>query len=248
MGSVGSSDVTGPLGAIQRWVIKQIAKAAGLIENDISKAADYVAGRFGGIENTISHLAGEMNHIVASAGGDVSRLWDHARKDVDGWIHDAIGDALAVKGAIWNDLKSWGHDAEHYTDNAVSAFHRDVLRPVENGLHAAIHDAEHVAEDAWHVWYKDIWGPADKIIHDAEHDAHKAVYWIDHSGLDAVHLVEKCWDFLEWVALNPARALESLPRKALAELTTGKLSGDADTITSGWSGLVTELEKVFPDD
>jgi hypothetical protein len=86
------------------------------------------------------------------------------------------------------------------------------------------------------------------MIHEAEHDAKKAISFIDHSALDAIHIVDECWDWLEWMAKNPAKALEELPPKALAELTKGKLSSEADTITSGWAGLTKELDKKFPND
>lgn len=241
-------DLSGPVTAVEKWVLKQLSKVATLIENDISKLHGYLSARLGGVENTISHLAGEVSSTVGSLGGDARKVLDSLRHDIAAAVDSGVHKAEAELSTVEKEAKTLGHDAEHYADAALKTFERDVIRPLERDLRTAIHDAESAAEDAWHVWYKDIWAPADKIIHDAEHDAHKAIYFIDHSALDAIHLIDECWDWLLWMAKNSAEALEELPAKMLARLTLTGLEAHGATVTSGWDSLVTELDKKFPND
>jgi prophage DNA circulation protein len=241
-------DVTGPLGKIEKWTLKQIAKAAALVENDVHKLSDYVDAHVGGIENTISHLAGQINNLAAGVGGDVAGAFDATRHEIASLIDDALHPIKSEDDALKRDVPGWAKDAEHYADDALKAFERDVLDPALKEIRTAIHAAESDAEHAWHVWYKDIWAPALHDLREAEHAAHQAIYFIDHSALDAIHIVDECWDWLEWMAKNPAKALEELPAKAFAELGSGKLSAAATEVTSGWSDLVTELEKKFSND
>jgi len=242
------SDLTEPVSVPIRWIIKQIVKLGSLIETDIDAVYGYLASRFGGVENTISHLAGQINDLLASVGGALDGFWKAAKSDVEGWIGDAIHDAVAIGGDIWTVVRPWFHDAEHYADTAVSDFHRDVLTPAVNDINTALDDAQKVS--AW-VWQTFVPQAIASVVHDAS-EAHvaasKAIYWIDHGGMDAVHLVEKCWDFLEWVAVNPIRALEELPAKLLPSLTTSVLEEKGTTVLGGFDGLVSELDKVYPDE
>jgi len=247
-GKSALSDASGIFAPVYKWVLKQVVAAVSLVENDISKAYHYVNSRLGGVENTISHLAGQINSVIGGLPHDLTSTLDGVRHDVASWIDTAVKPIEADVDTTIKDAKGIGHDAEHYADTAIAAFEKDVLRPVENELRHLIHDAESEADHAWHVWYKDIWAPALHDLREAEHNAAKAVYFIDHSALDAIHLIDECWDWLLWFAKNPLRAFEQLPADALRQLTTGKLSGQADTVTAGFGGLVTELDKVYPDD
>ena len=224
-GKSALSDIFGGAGSIEKWVIKQIVKAASLIENDIAKVYGYVASRFGGIENTISHLAGQVNTLAGKAGrsleGDVGKLG----KDAEGWVKDA----------------------ENYADSALRVFERDVLDPALRKLHAAVSDAEKASKAALSAFERDVVKPIEHDAAEALHDAKKAVSFIDHSALDAIHIVDECWEWLEWMAKNPAKALEELPAKMLGQLTAAELEQKGATVTSGWSGLLADLERKFPD-
>jgi hypothetical protein len=247
-GKSALSDITGVFGATERWVMKQIVKAASLIENDIAKVYGYIASRFGGVENTISHLAGEINSTIRGIPHDITSTLADLRHDIAADVDAAVSGIKRGAGDVEGGVKALEHDAEHYADTAIADFKRDVLDPLERDLRRAIHDATSEAEHAWHVWYKDIWAPALHDLREAEHDAHKAVYFIDHSALDAIHLIDETWDFLSWVAKNPLKALEAFPAKMLSELTAAKLESQGTTITSGWAGLTKELDKKFPND
>jgi len=217
-------DVKGPLGAIETWVLKRIAQAGGLIENDVHKLTSAIWSHLSGVKNTLSFLAGEINTLADRAGKDLSGDLGKLVKDAEGWLHDA----------------------ESYADSAVSTFDRDVLDPALSGLRRAIHDVEAAPDKVWHDWLNDVWKPADKVIHDAEVDAHSALHWVDHEGHDIKVLLDKCWDWLEWLGASSIHDVESLPHKMLSELTTTKLEEHAAEAVSGWGGLLKELDKELP--
>jgi len=227
IGAVKSAlnDLSGPISTVEKWVLKQLVALGSLISNDIEKGNRYLASRFGGVENTIGHLAGDVNaiadHIGKDATGDVSRL----EKDAEGWVTEA----------------------EHYADDALRAFERDVLDPALHELRTAINDAEKASRAALSVFERDVVKPIEHDAAEALHDANKAISFIDHSALDAIHLIDECWDFLSWVAKNPARALAELPSKIFGGITEAELEASGKTVTSGWSNLVTELDKKFPN-
>ena len=223
-GKSALSDIFGGAGSIEKWVIKQIVKAASLVENDIAKVYGYIASRFGGIENTISHLAGQVNALADRAGKDLSGDVGKLSKDAEGWVKDA----------------------EHYADDAIKVFTRDVLDPALREIHTAVHDAEKAGKAELSAFERDVVKPIEHDAAEALHDAKKAVSFIDRSGLDAIHIVDECWDWLEWMAKNPAKALEELPAKMLGQLSAAELEEKGTTVTSGWSGLVSELDKKFP--
>jgi hypothetical protein len=242
------SDLTGVFGPVERWVIKQIAKAASLIENDIDKVWTWLYARFGGIENTISHLAGEINSVVGSLGGDISKVLDSARHDIAAAVDAGVHKAESELSTVESEAVHLGHDAEHYTDTAIAAFEKDVLRPVENELRRLIHDAESEADHAWHVWYKDIWAPALHDLREAEHNAAKAVYFIDHSALDAIHLIDECWDWLLAFARNPIKELESMPGQVARALPGVWTLAANEPATSEIDKVIDWLNKELPNE
>jgi len=235
------------LDPIEKWVLKRIAQAGGFIEDDIRKAASFVWSHFHDVGNTISHLAGQINNLLADVGGDATKLWKGARSDVEGWVSDAINTALSIGGVLWNDAKSWAKDANSYADTAVSTFDRDVLAPALSGLHTALKDIEAAPDKVWHDWLNDVWAPADHTLHTAEVDAHSALHWIEHEGHDIKVLLDGCWDWLEWLGASSIHDVEELPRTLLDALTPAKLEKHAEEVTSGWAHLADELDKVFPD-
>jgi hypothetical protein len=219
------NDLTGPISTVEKWILKQLVKLGSLIGNDITKVYSYLGSRLGGVENTISQLAGQVNALADRAGKDLSGDVGKLSKDAEGWVADA----------------------EHYADSAVKAFERDVLDPALRDLRTAISDAEKVSKAALSTFERDVVKPIEHDASEALHDAKKAVSFIDHSALDAVHLIDECWDWLLWVAKNPAKAIEELPSKMLGSLTSAQLESQGATITSGWSGLADDLDKKFPD-
>ena len=120
-------DVKRPLDSIEKWVLKRIAQAGGLIENDIRKAANAVWSHFHDVGNTISHLAGQINNLAAAAGKDVGVSISWLTHEVDTLVGDAVGAAQKSLGALAKDAEGWLHDAESYADTALSTFDRDVL-------------------------------------------------------------------------------------------------------------------------
>ena len=236
------------LDPIHRWVLKRIAQAGGFIEDDIRKAASFVWSHFHDVGNTISHLAGQINNLLADVGGDATKLWKGARSDVEGWVSDAINTALSIGGVLWNDAKSWAKDANSYADSAVSTFDRDVLGPALSGIHRAIHDIEAAPDKVWHDWLKDVWGPTDKVIHTAEVDAHSALHWVEHEGHDIAVLLDGCWDWLVWLGEVPLDVAENLPEQFAKRLPSVLTEAAAKPDKALWDKVIDELERELPHD
>jgi ElaB/YqjD/DUF883 family membrane-anchored ribosome-binding protein len=234
------------LDPIHRWVLKRIAQAGGFIEDDIRKAANFVWSHFHDVGNTISHLAGQINNLLADVGGDATKLWKGARSDVEGWVSDAINTALSIGGVLWNDAKSWAKDANSYADSAVSTFDRDVLAPALSGLHTALKDIEAAPDKVWHDWLNDVWAPADHTLHTAEVDAHSALHWVEHEGHDIKVLLDGCWDWLVYLGKLSVEEAEHLPEQLKArlpsELTVASMAPDKAL----WDKMVDELRKEVP--
>ena len=236
------------LDPIHRWVLKRIAQAGGFIEDDIRKAASFVWSHFHDVGNTISHLAGQINNLLADVGGDATKLWKGARSDVEGWVSDAINTALSIGGVLWNDAKSWAKYANSYADSAVSTFDRDVLAPALSGLHTALKDIEAAPDKVWHDWLNDVWAPADHTLHTAEVDAHSALHWIEHEGHDIKVLLDGCWDWLVWLGEVPLDVAENLPEQFAKRLPSVLTEAAAKPDKALWDKVIDELERELPHD
>jgi hypothetical protein len=241
-------DVKRPLDSIEKWVLKRIAQAGGLIENDIRKAANAVWSHFHDVGNTISHLAGEINNLADAAGKDVGVSISWLTHEVDTLVGDAVGAAQKSLGALAKDAEGWLHDAESYADSAVSTFDRDVLGPALSGIHRAIHDIEAAPDKVWHDWLKDVWGPTDKVIHTAEVDAHSALHWVEHEGHDIAVLLDKCWDWLVWLGEVPLDVAENLPEQFAKRLPSVLTEAAAKPDKALWDKVIDELERKLPHD
>jgi hypothetical protein len=241
-------DATAPLSSIQKWVIKQLVRAAGLIENDIHKLAHAINSHLGGVENTLSFLAGQINNLAAAAGKDVGVSISWLTHEVDTLVGDAVGAAQKSLGALAKDAEGWLHDAESYADSAVSTFDRDVLGPALSGIHRAIHDIEAAPDKVWHDWLKDVWGPTDKVIHTAEVDAHSALHWVEHEGHDIAVLLDKCWDWLVWLGEVPLDVAENLPEQFAKRLPSVLTEAAAKPDKALWDKVIDELERELPHD
>ena len=239
-------DVKRPLDSIEKWVLKRIAQAGGLIENDIRKAANAVWSHFHDVGNTISHLAGQINNLAAAAGKDVGVSISWLTHEVDTLVGDAVGAAQKSLGALAKDAEGWLHDAESYADTALSTFDRDVLAPAISGLHTALKDIEAAPDKIWHDWLKDVWGPTDKVIHTAEVDAHSALHWVEHEGHDIQVLLDGCWDWLVYLGKLSVEEAEHLPEQLKArlpsELTVTSMAPDKAL----WDKMVDELRREVP--
>jgi hypothetical protein len=241
-------DVKRPLDSIEKWVLKRIAQAGGLIENDIRKAANAVWSHFHDVGNTISHLAGQINNLAAAAGKDVGVSISWLTHEVDTLVGDAVGAAQKSLGALAKDAEGWLHDAESYADSAVSTFDRDVLGPALSGIHRAIHDIEAAPDKVWHDWLKDVWGPTDKVIHTAEVDAHSALHWVEHEGHDIAVLLDGCWDWLVWLGEVPLDVAENLPEQFAKRLPSVLTEAAAKPDKALWDKVIDELERELPHD
>ncbi len=122
-----------------------------------------------------------------------------------------------------------------------------MIDPLEKDLRRAIHVAESAADHAWHVWYSDIWAPAEHELAEARHDAAKAITFIDHSALDAIHLIDECWDWLEAFAAHPFTELESLPGQIRTALPGAWTEAAAEPATATIDKIVDWLNEELPN-
>jgi hypothetical protein len=218
------NDLTGPISTVEKWILKQLVKLGSLIGNDITKVYSYLGSRLGGVENTISQLAGQVNALADRAGKDLSGDVGKLSKDAEGWVADA----------------------EHYADSAVKAFERDVLDPALRDLRTAISDAEKVSKAALSTFERDVVKPIEHDASEALHDAKKAVSFIDHSALDAIHLIDECWDWLEHLALHPVKEIEAIPAGLKAALPSAWTEAAAAPATSEIDKVIDWLTKELP--
>lgn len=241
-------DANHALRPLEKWVLKQIVKAGNLIWADVRNAFDTATSLADSAWDELRLLSSRIDSLGSSFGGDLTKAWDWLKHEVLALVNDTLAPLKHEWDQLSRDAHNWVHDAEHYTDDVWKWADKHVLRPVENDLRHEMHVIAADADHVWHEWLRHVWAPFEHDLHEVEHDAKKAVYWIDHEGLDVAHLVKRAWDWLEWMAVNPFKAFEELPRDVLKSLSTTALEGYATTVTSGWDGLVAELDKVFPSD
>jgi len=212
-------DITGTVNPIYKWVIKQVAKAIGLVENDIGKVRGYLLGVIHAVGSGVGDLAHDLEKVEQTIGGDIRGDIASALSGAKGLVKDALGPLESTVSQLHKDVENWIGNAEHAADKALNWFYDHTIRPalhdIEHEFDVVHHDIDTAVRDVERYWI-------DPLKHDVEealHDAKKAVYFIDHSALDAIHLIDQCWDWLEWLAHNPAGAIESLPKDFLASLT-----------------------------
>jgi hypothetical protein len=237
------SDLTSPVDVVVKWVLKQLTKLGSLIENDISKVYGYIGSRLGGVENTISHLAGEVNSLLGSLGSDVGKALATLRHDIAADVDTAVAGVRSELSTVEREAKTLGHDAEHYADTALRTFERDVLDPALRDLRVGLTDARRAAEAALSAFERDVVRPIEHDAAEGLAEAKKAIYFIDHSGLDAVHLVDKCYDWLRAFADHPIKSLEAVPADVLKQMSTSWSEKQVTAEAKGFSSFAAELEK-----
>ena len=240
-------DLTGPVSTVEQWVLKQLVKLGALVSTDLEKAKGYTVQLIDGVGARIDHLAGQVNSVIGGIPHDITAALDELRHDVAADVDAVVKQASRGQGDIDAGLESIVHDSERYTNSVVAEMKRDVIDPLEKDLRRAIHDAESAADHAWHVWYKDIWAPAEHELAEARHDAAEAITFIDHSALDAIHLIDECWDWLERLAHNPLKSLEALPGELRTALPKAWTEAAVEPDTAVIDKVVSWLEEELPN-
>lgn len=209
---------------LKEWVLRVVNLAIANVENDI---ADVGAA--------VGSIAASVDSLVGSVVSDLARGLDAVWNGIAQGVSDAEHFAEQI-----------GHDAEHYAETAAWAIAHDVADPLwhaaMSGLDALRHEAAHEVDVVVH----DVVDPIGHLADDAARWANDAVSWIDHSGMDAVHLVERCWRFLEWVADHPAAALEALPALLERDFVAPVLEDVESSATTVWDELDKSLSELVP--
>jgi hypothetical protein len=209
---------------VEKWILKQLVKLGSLIGNDITKVYGYLGSRLGGIENTISQLAGQVNNLVAEGGSDVVNTVEN----------------------VGNTVNNWAALLDPYIADALSQFAKDVITPLRNDVKSLDPGLYNSVSSEWDHFKKYDLPGLKKDIADAKADAHKAVSFIDHSALDAIHLIDECWDWLEHLARHPVKEIEAIPAGLKAALPSAWTETAAEPATSEIDKVIDWLTKELP--
>jgi hypothetical protein len=218
-------DLSGPISTVEKWVLKQLVKLTSLVSTDLEKAKGYA-------ESLLSPLSNALGWLIT---------------EVHGWINEAIAPLKSTWDTVSNNVVGWLHDAAHYADDAINRFHRTVVDPLATLIQTDQHNLRSGADTTWQDFLNGPYAALHNVGHDAQRVAHDAEYWVDHAGHDMKVLLDGCWEWLEWLGKNSIHDVESLPAKMLSMLTATELEQKGATVTSGWSGLLADLERKFPD-
>ncbi len=240
-------DLTGPVSTVEQWVLKQLVKLGALISTDLEKAKGYTVQLIDGVGARIDHLAGQVNSVIGSIGGDMDRALAGLRHDVAADVDAAVGPVSSALDTARHDIAHWSDVAAHYTDDALTAFNRDVFLPAIHDLNATIDDLQKASAWVWQVFVPQAIAPVGHDASEAQHAASKAIYWIDHSGMDAVHLIDECWDWLEAFAAHPFTELESLPGRIRTALPGAWTEAAAEPATATIDKIVDWLNEELPN-
>jgi hypothetical protein len=246
-GKSALSDVTGVFGATERWVMKQIVTAASLIENDITKVWTWLYARFGGVENTISHLAGEINNLILKAPSYVVKgeawLWN----EVNPWIETAVSDVPGLVSTYLNDYNKWTNILDPYIQSALSVFARDVITPLRDEVKKLDPSLYNSVSSDWNQFKTHDLPKLKHDIADAQAVVHNAVYWIDHSGYDIKVLLDDCWEWLEELGKISYQAAKVSPGGLKTALPRAWTTAAAEPDTAAIDKVISWLEEELPN-
>ncbi len=211
--------------AIVRWVVKECVRLGNLIGRTaeellagITQVTDFLSSEIGGLETWAGNVY-----------GDIAR-------NIDGTV-----------ARIESDTGSFVRSLESGWDSAVKWSEEHVLDPAARELRRLIHDGEKAWEDIWQTFLRDEWRPALHDLRDVEQTLASLGTALDHGIIDAFHLVEKAWDWLEAFAAHPISELEGLPDDVLAQMTSKWITGAASGTGGLWADFADELGKVLGD-
>jgi hypothetical protein len=233
---------------VQRWVIKEVKKAGDLLEKDIRDVASVAHRDVNDVFGDVEMLTREVKRITLTAGGDIGKALDSVGHAVTSAVTEVEHFAQKIVNETWAHADSLYKDAERFTDTSINWAIKHVIDPAIHDAETTAKDVEKAVEKTVEAVYHDV---ILKVSHDAMtawNDADKALYWIDHSGYDAVKLVEQCWDFLESVASHPASAAERVIRDWSQDLTVKSAEDTAAVAETYAAQLVANMESLFSDD
>jgi len=228
-----------------KWVIKETVKLGDEIWDDYTSIYTLVLTLVDMLVREVGLIWGAIERHVGSIGGDLGKLYQWILNEIAAGVKDAEHLGEHLFSVAYDDALNWFHDAERFSWKVADWLEAHVIRPAVHDLEVAVRDAEREAVRLAEELYHDV---ILKALHDAEKAWAEAVRvgrWLDLVGYDAVKLVERCWDFLEWVAAHPAAALETIPRLVERELSPGWAIGAAEEAEKSFAKMVEAVEGVF---
>lgn len=235
------SEVVKTIDAIKNWTIAHVRDGINALARDLG---DWI----GDLSSTVADVWREITRQAVFIWNRVNNVVAQIYRDAAGWVSDAeryadLGVAVFnrdVVQPIEREGKALYHDAEHYADVAVSDlrgavvdFEHTALSWV-NDLRGAVVDFEHTArtwvddgirqveryaDDGVRIFDRDVIRPLASLLSTVEHDAATALDFALHEGADAVHLVEKAWDWLELLATHALHDVEAIPGELVHALS-----------------------------
>ena len=240
------NDATGVATEIKRWVIKQVALAVGFVENDIHKGIHYLESALDEVGQGIPWIINKVNSLADSVWGDITSSVKHVLSEAERLAHDAVAPVIKAVDTAWHHADNLFHSAEHVADSAINWFYDHTVRPALHDVYAAIHDVEKGADKALHEFELYVVKPIEHDASEALHEAHKAVYFIDHSALDAIHLIDETYDWLNAFRHHPMKSVEALPKALLEAADADWATTKAEDVKSLFGELATQLESTVP--
>jgi hypothetical protein len=239
-------DATAPLSPIQKWVIKQLVRAGGLIENDIAKLARAVHSHLGGVENTLSFLAGQINNLAADAGKDVGVSISWLTSEVNTLVSDAVGSTVKGLGWLTNEIDNLETTVDPWISKALSTFARDVITPLSDEVKALDPSLYNGMANDWDHFKKYDLPTLRHDVHDAETGVGSALHWIDHEGHDIKVLLDGCWDWLVYLGKLSVEEAEHLPEQLKARLPSELTVASMKPDKALWDRMIAELREEIP--
>jgi len=229
--------------SLWRWVVNECTKLGNLVQTDITDVYSNMFTLVRSVDGNITDIWAAVYRLGGSVKGDVSGFVKAVVHDVESEFDSAVKGAESLTWSVWRTADGWYHDALRTAEGDVEAFYHKVIVPLARNISHDITNAEKEADKIAEAVYHDV---LLKIAHDAEEgyaEAVKAVYWIDHTGYDAVRLVEECWDFLEAIALHPV----TLARRGVKDWERSITVSGLEGIASGSQPLYAHVVKSIED-
>lgn len=185
------------------------------VKNFVLSAVNKVLTTVSGWFDDVYRWAGEEIYGLAES------VWariDQAYNDVRGWVDDALhtaagwisdvyrwaGDAIGAVESFARDVLSWAEQAvdqlTRWAQDAVSFLWHQLIDPLWQWVEHAADFVWHIITSWWDTIYRDVIAPIIAGLTWLLDQVPKALDFLWHDVLDVVHLVQKAWKWLVWMA------------------------------------------------
>jgi hypothetical protein len=216
--SEAEKDLKGIVKAVWKWVVKECIALGNLVWNDVFNVYKTLTTVTGVIESEVSYLFGQIGSEVGVGVKFIKKLIADAVKAAEAGLRDLVSAVDSFAHAVYRDADNWYHDAVGFVIADERWWWDHVIDPAIRDVEGAGKDIYKLFDEWWQTIDRDVIRPIEHDASEALSDAKKVLYWIDHGALDAVHLVEACFDFLTYVSDHPLSSLEQTAYKLPGEI------------------------------